>query len=280
MKKYIIYLLLVFSVSSSFAQNFEPSKEEIEKYSYVFSELSPTEPPSPKAIRKLDSLYQLDSNSLFLKGMLCEMNMRLIYDSSKFELIPQTISITNSLLKLNPDPDYKKDIYFSLASLYNRLGEFETTISFYTKALDMEQDTFSRMMILGNIASSYMNLGNHKKALEFIKQIRPTSEININNSLFAEIYFNNNLLDSALFYANQAINGGQTNYKIYSTKAKILKAQDKTDDVCALVQQAMALIEKQKLEEILSKQDKTNPFIQLLIKDVEEAKQLQKEHCH
>ncbi len=280
MKTIVFYIVLIFSFSTLFSQSFEPTKEEIEKYGYIFSELSPTEPPSPKAIRKLDSLYQLDSNSLFLKGILGEMNMRLIYDSSKFELIPQTISITNSLLKLNPDPNYKKDLYFSLASLYSRLGEFETTISFYTKALDIEQDTSSRMMILGNIASAYLNIGNHKKALEFIKQVRPTSERNINNSLFAEIYFNNNLYDSALFYANQAINNGQTNYNVYITKAKILKAQGKTDGICQLVQLAMGLIEEQKLEILLANSDKTNPFIKLLIRDIEEIKQLKKEYCN
>jgi hypothetical protein len=42
------------------------------------------------------------------------------------------------------------------------------------------------------------------------------------------------------------------------------------------VQQVMALTE----EQLFAQRYKTNRFIQLLIKDVEETKQLQKEYCH
>ncbi len=70
----IIFLLIIvfFSCPQIVAQDIEPTEEDIKKYGFILAELSPTKPPTPSTLKRLDSLYQNDTNSFLLKGILSE----------------------------------------------------------------------------------------------------------------------------------------------------------------------------------------------------------------
>lgn len=280
MKKYIIYLLLLFSVSVSLAQNFEPTKEEEEKYMPLLQQIGGIEKNgiSDRVLHILDSAYAIDSNSVLLKGLLGEFNLRLIYDSLRTDRIPQEISILQSMFRSDIDNETKRQLYNTLGLLYKHSGKYDIAINYFNQLLLISPTIEDQNFGKNNLVNTYNAAGYYKMALDTVHSLFQ-SGVTYNECLFAETYYHNNLYDSALFYANQAINNGQTNYTAYTTKAKILKAQGKTDGICPIVQQAMVLIEEQKLETLLANRDKTNPFIQLLIRDVEEAKQLKKEYC-
>ncbi|HYG14987.1 MAG TPA: hypothetical protein VEC12_04470 [Bacteroidia bacterium] len=54
----------------------EPSPEEIMKYEWLMPHITERNLTSPETLRMLDSLYALDSSSLFLTGILGEATMR------------------------------------------------------------------------------------------------------------------------------------------------------------------------------------------------------------
>lgn len=281
MKKYIIYLLLLFSVSVSLAQNFEPTKEEEEKYMPLLQQMGGIEKNgiSDRVLHILDSAYAIDSNSVLLKGLLGEFNLRLIYDSLRTDRIPQEISILQSMFRYDIDDETKRQLYNTLGLLYKHSGKYDIAINYFTQLLLISPTIEDQNFGKNNLVNTYNAAGYYKMALDTVHSLFH-SGVTDNKCLFAETYYHNNLLDSALLYANQCLGTNGNNYSMLITKAKILKAQGKTEDICPLAQQAMALIEKPNFEEILARRDKTNPFIQLLIRDVEEAKQLKKEYCN
>lgn len=280
MKKYIIYLLLLFSVSVSLAQNFEPTKEEEEKYMPLLQQMGGIEKNgiSDRVLHILDSAYAIDSNSVLLKGLLGEFNLRLIYDSLRTDRIPQEISILQSMFRSDIDDETKRQLYNTLGLLYKHSGKYDIAINYFTQLLLISPTIEDQNFGKDNLVNTYNAAGYYKMALDTVHSLFH-SGVTDNECLFAETYYHNNLLDSALLYANQCLGTNGNNYSMLITKAKILKAQGETEDICPLAQQAMALIEKPNFEEILARRDKTNPFIQLIIKNVEEAKQLQKEYC-
>ena len=280
MKKYIIYLLLLFSVSVSLAQNFEPTKEEDENYMPLLQQMGGIEKNgiSDRVLHILDSAYAIDSNSVLLKGLLGTFNLRLIYDSLRTDRIPQEISILQSMFRSDIDDETKRQLYNTLGLLYKHSGKYDIAINYFNQLLLISPTIEDQNFGKNNLVNTYNAAGYYKMALDTVHSLFQ-SGVTDNECLFAETYYHNNLLDSALLYANQCLGTNGNNYSMLITKAKILKAQGKTEDICPLAQQAMALIEKPNFEEILARRDKTNPFIQLLIRDVEEAKQLKKEYC-
>lgn len=272
---------MLFSVSVSLAQNFEPTKEEEEKYMPLLQQMGGIEKNgiSDRVLHILDSAYAIDSNSVLLKGLLGEFNLRLIYDSLRTDRIPQEISILQSMFRYDIDDETKRQLYNTLGLLYKHSGKYDIAINYFTQLLLISPTIEDQNFGKNNLVNTYNAAGYYKMALDTVHSLFH-SGVTDNKCLFAETYYHNNLLDSALLYANQCLGTNGNNYSMLITKAKILKAQGKTEDICPLAQQAMALIEKPNFEEILARRDKTNPFIQLLIRDVEEAKQLKKEYCN
>ena len=279
-KTVILFLSFLIYFSAANAQGNRNPKEEIEKYGYIGQLIiaDGENGISNKTLEVLDSAYALDSNSLFLKQLLLVSNSKLITDSLRTDRIPQSISIVQSLLLYSSEKE-KHDYYLALASFYKHSGDFKKAISCYNNILSSELDTPNRNYLFRGIASFYLLDGHNKKALETLRLVHLPDTAKWSSILFAKVYYKNNLLDSALLYINKSLENGNNHYTAYTTKAKILKAQGKTDGICTLEQQAMDLIEKQKLEQMLEQRDKTNPFIQLQIKDIDETKQLKKEYC-
>lgn len=282
MKVILVYIVFLFSFSTSIGQHFNPSEEEQEKYTpylmplFENGHIKRDGSVSNYGLKILDSLYYTDSSSLFLKGLLIQTNLDLIYNSLRTDRINQCISIINSFTSENRSPNY-----YTLAPLNRYLGNFKTAISYYNIELSSPDiDSQARDLILNNLIGTYLDANENKKAYETMLQLKSINDIDVPNSMFAKVYYRNNKLDSALIYADKALQEEKKDYSIYTTRAKILKAKGKTDGICTLVQQAMALIEEQKLEQMLEQRDKTNPFIQLQIKDIDETKQLKKEYCN
>lgn len=280
--KFILLLISIFFLSNIQAQIPEPSKEEMEKYGKVLSEIPRVGYPVPLShvVKKLDSLYQLDSNSILLKTVLGEMNMRLIYDSSRFDLIPQTIPIVISLSKFMTDNEGKQVLYHTLGGLYSRLGEFETSLNYYTKTFELELDSTDKISSLTGIASAYLNMKKNKKALETIRKMEPPSNWDFHLPLFAEVYFKNNLIDSATLFVNEALLKDTVSYSPNFIKAKILIKKGKKKEACPFIDKALRVFSENNFEQNLTRQNKGNPFVKLIISDLNEIKQLKEKYCN
>ncbi len=280
MRVLFLFLISITSIFKISAQIPEPSKEEVEKYSGVLKELPPIGSPTPSTMRKLDSVYRTDSNSLLLKGMLGEMNMRLIYDSSRFDRIPQTISIINSLSQFMPGNEDKQVFYHTLGGLYSRLGEFQTSLTYYTKTLELELDSTDKMSSLTGIASVYLNMKKNKKALETIRKMEPPSNWDFHLPLFAEVYFKNNLIDSATLFVNEALLKDTVSYSPNFIKAKILIKKGKKKEACPFINKALGVFSKNNFEQNLNLQSKSNPFVDIIINDLNELEHLKEKYCN
>lgn len=279
--RFIITLLLLFSLSTISAQNLEADKEELEKYGYLIKEIPMISAPKPSTISKLDSLYQLDSNSTLLKSIIIEANIRLLYGELNFERLPQTISMLNSLISSKSDSNALKRTYFTLANLYEYLGEFEKSIYYYTEIQNFEIDNTKRMVILENIANNYLNMGMAEKALMIIRTVVPDEERGINNRTFARVYLENNYSDSALYHINITIEEGHSSYLTYLIKAQALIQKGQTQEICQLVRNAKDFIDEEQLEaRLLANKDYNNAYIKLLWEKINLTKQLKKEYCN
>lgn len=278
MKKFALIALFITGFLAAHAQ-LEPSKEDIAKYGHLMDYIDSKRPLNEAFIRKADSLYRLDSNSLALKGILGELNFKLIYDSLRTDRVSQTIGLINNFLTLDTSASYKIDAYFSLASLYRYGGDFKTSIQYYEKLKLMSPDDNMLKGILNNLASTYNYSGQNQKALQTLRQLPDVYQSGGKGSLAADIYLKNGLKDSALLFANYAIEQDTSNIRAYTTKAKVLLTKHDKYNACVCLNKATQLIAAKKTEALLNTRDKKNAFVAALYKEITDVQTLVKQNC-
>lgn len=278
MKKFTLIVSLIFGCFSTHAQ-LEPSKEDLAKYGHLMDYIDSKRPLNEAFIRKADSLCRLDSNSLALKGILGELNFKLIYDSLRTDRVAQTIGLINDFLTLDTSASYKIDAYFSLASLYRYGGDFKSSIQYYEKLKLMSLEDNMLTGVLNNLASTYNYAGQNLKALQTLKQLPDIYQSGGRGSLAADIYLKNGLKDSALLFANYAIEQDTNNIRAYTTKAKVLLTKHDKYNACVCLTKASQLINTKKTEVLLNTRDKKNAFVAALYKEVTDVHTLMKQNC-
>lgn len=278
MKKFTLIALFITGFLAANAQ-LEPSKEDLAKYGHLMEYIDSKRPLNEAFIRKADSLYRLDSNSMALKGILGELNFKLIYDSLRTDRVAQTIGFINHFLTLDTSAKYKANAYFSLASLYRYGGDFKTSISYYEKLRGLEIDEMTMTGVLNNLASTYNYAGQNQKALQTLRQMPDMYQSGGRGSLAADIYLKNGLKDSALLFANYAIEQDTNNIRAYTTKAKVLLTKHDKYNACLCLTKANQLIVTKKTEAFLNSRDKKNAFVSALYKEVTDVQTLMKQNC-
>jgi predicted Zn-dependent protease len=280
--RYILFIITVITIQTNIlSQDFKPSKEEQAKYENLIIEIIKKK-KSKKGdnlndilIPALDSLYTINPNSNYLKNELIQINLDLMYDSLIMERNPQTIAIFKSFI--NQLPASKKHLINpTLASVYRFSGDFNKAILLLEESLAKGSD---REIVIKNLTATYLDASQNKKALKTVHLLDTSYYDGSWYSLLAEVYHRNNLNDSALVFINFALENKKTDYYTFVRKAKILEELGKTENLCPIIKKATKKLEEENTEYYLKKRDATNPFIKLLMDDVNEAKQLKEKYC-
>jgi tetratricopeptide (TPR) repeat protein len=234
--------------------------------------------PNAAAVKELDSLYALDSNSMFLKGIMLEVNRRLIYDSLYTERIPQTIVILEDLGRMQNTDEH----LFNVMQMYRLAGNYDAAAAIARQLL-LSPDDRQHDDGVSNLILVYMADGNHEKALAQVKSTPYKLQNARQASYLAKVYYNNKLYDSALHYADYSIAaeppGSKKYYSDYVIKAKIaFEKGDKTQS-CHNIKVAEEIVSKENAEKILKTRDQENRFIKELLADIEEIHTLRKKYC-
>lgn len=117
------------------------------------------------------------------------------------------------------DPFYKISIYNILAINYNHLYDHNHAIYYYNKALKLSKDEIQKIIILNNIAVSYIDKNNYQKAIDILLPLTLKKEVLSDEENYARVLDN---LGVAFFKTN--------NRKSYAYLEKSLAIRKKIND--------------------------------------------------
>lgn len=283
MNKWLVVILLLLPGIPAMAQKFEPTEEEIKKYGPYLQWIDSRKLPDEAAIKTLDSLYALDSNSMFLKGIMGETNARLIYDSLRTDRIPQMIEIIKSVAKLRNMPDNDEDLLYSYMQFYFLAGNYNQAEKYALQLFESTADNRMKESTLNKLLRIYSSRAHHKEALQLVHSVSFNEESWHYASNVAEVYFNNGMYDSALYFVDKSIEGKEEgNKKFFSDyvlKAKILFQKWDRTKACENIQLAEEIVKNENAEDLLRRRDQNNRYIKELLQDIEEVYALKKQYC-
>jgi len=120
--------------------------------------------------------------------------------------------------KIYSKPESKVRVNMNLATLYYVLGEKQKAIySFEENLLILKKikDEFNTIIALRNLAKSYSDIGNQKRALSYINEALDLATTTSNKSAFPEIYLQKSVIEEKLKDFSNSLKDHQL-YKIYS----------------------------------------------------------------
>ncbi|MFV8372357.1 tetratricopeptide repeat-containing sensor histidine kinase [Flavobacterium sp. LB2P74] len=93
-------------------------------------------------------------------------------------------------LEKTTNPKYKWNIYTILGNNYLFAYNYENALYYYNKALNLKTDELRKSDIKNNIALTYMEMGNHRRAIQILYPLTFKKEVLNNSESFSRIIDN------------------------------------------------------------------------------------------
>lgn len=275
MNKFLLVILL--SLPCFVNAQLEPTEEDMKKYSFLMGEIEGMKTPSEKLVKTLDSLYAADPGSLFLTMILGEVNARLIYDSLRTERISQQLVIIKKISGLDNNGEMGGHLLFTTMQFQRLAGDYQAAEASANELL-LHPDTSYRDDALANLLLIYTANNQHAKALETLKKEKFQTPRPRWHGLIAEVFYNNNLYDTALYHVNYAIenNTGEKAFSDYYLKARILLKKREKAQACESLRLAENGEEANAVA-MLKQRDQNNRYIKELLQEIEDMRALLKD---
>ncbi|MDI5887112.1 tetratricopeptide repeat-containing sensor histidine kinase [Flavobacterium yafengii] len=182
---------------------FEESEYDSSYYYFNKAKLACDEKKDvPKIIYSISNLATIQQNQGDYSGS----------ETTAMEAIPFLEKTTN--------PQYKWNIYTVIGINYLYAYDYENALYYYYKALNLKTDELRKSSIKNNIALTYMEMGNYKRAIQILYQLTFKKEVLNDTESFSRI------VDNLGYSYFKVGNSKALNYLNQSLKIKKQKKDD------------------------------------------------------